>query len=159
MLLLALAAAIAAAEMLIRSGAATREAGWMAGIFVLAATLWITEALPLFATSLLVIGLQIVVLANPGGWPGLGFEARPSPSYRDILNTAADPVHVAVSIALIASMSMALPVSTPPNAMAYARGEFSTRDMVRVSLVIIAVATVAIIFGGGAIMRFWGMLD
>ena len=66
----------------------------MSGIFVLAACLWVTEALPLFATSLLVIGLQTVLLANPGGWPGLGFASGTSPSYRDILKTAADPVLV-----------------------------------------------------------------
>ena len=30
-----------------------REAAFMSGIFVLAALLWVTEALPLFATSLL----------------------------------------------------------------------------------------------------------
>jgi sodium-dependent dicarboxylate transporter 2/3/5 len=54
----------------------------------------VTEALPLFATSLLIIGLQTVLLANPGGWSGLGFASGKSPSYRDILNTAADPVLV-----------------------------------------------------------------
>ncbi len=64
----------------------------MAGIFVLAALLWMTEALPLFATSLLVIGLQILLLANPGAWPGLGFEARSSLSYQEVLAAAADPV-------------------------------------------------------------------
>lgn len=74
--------------------AANREAAFMAGIFVLAAMLWVTEALPLFATSLLVIGLQAVLLANPGGWPGLGFQSGRSPSYREILSTAADPVLV-----------------------------------------------------------------
>lgn len=72
----------------------TREAAFMAGIFVLAATLWVTETLPLFATSLLVIGLQAVLIANPGGWPGLGFASGASPSYREILSTAADPVLV-----------------------------------------------------------------
>lgn len=64
----------------------------MAGIFVLAALLWMTEALPLFATSLLVIGLQILLLANPGAWPGLGFEAGSSPSHQEVLAAAADPV-------------------------------------------------------------------
>lgn len=78
----------------IRMDVANREAGFMAGIFVLAAALWITEALPLFATSLLVIGLQALLLANPGGWKGLGFEIGNSPSYREILGTAADPVLV-----------------------------------------------------------------
>ncbi len=69
-----------------------REAVFMGGIFALACLLWVTEALPLFATSLLVIALQMILLANPGGWIGLGFEAGESPGYRDILKVAADPV-------------------------------------------------------------------
>lgn len=88
------ALAVLTTEVLIGTGAATREAAWMGGIFVLAVALWVTEALPLFATSLLVIGLQLMLLANPGNWPGLGFESGESPSYRDILATAADPVLV-----------------------------------------------------------------
>lgn len=64
----------------------------MSGIFVLAALLWTTEALPLFATSLLVIGLEIVLLANPGQWRGLGFEQVPSPPWQSFLTAAADPV-------------------------------------------------------------------
>jgi sodium-dependent dicarboxylate transporter 2/3/5 len=71
---------------------------------------------------------------------------------------ALHPIHVAVSIALVASMSMALPVSTPPNAMAYSTGEFTTREMVRVSLLISLLGMLAIIVGGGAIMRFWSVL-
>lgn len=71
-----------------------REASLMAGIFVLAALLWVTEALPLFATSLLVIGLQALLLANPGGWRGLGFETGEGPTYSEIFATAADPVLV-----------------------------------------------------------------
>jgi sodium-dependent dicarboxylate transporter 2/3/5 len=69
------------------------------------------------------------------------------------------PVHVAVSIALAASMSMALPVSTPPNAMAYARGEFETRDMVRVSTLVSGVGVLAILFGGRWIMRACGLFE
>src|SRR5690606_5936392 len=78
--------------LLIVHAGVSREASFMGGIFVLAALLWVTEALPLFATSLLVIGLQAVLLANPGNWPGLGFEGGPSPSFRLILSTVADPV-------------------------------------------------------------------
>ena len=51
----------------------------MAAIFTLAAILWATEALPLFATALLTLALQIVLLANPGGWRHLGFENGNSP--------------------------------------------------------------------------------
>jgi sodium-dependent dicarboxylate transporter 2/3/5 len=39
---------------------------WSLGIVVLAAGLWMTEALPAFAVALLVIGLQVVVLGRPG---------------------------------------------------------------------------------------------
>jgi sodium-dependent dicarboxylate transporter 2/3/5 len=58
--------AVAASWSLLQMGGVPREAAFMSGIFVLAAALWVTEALPLFATSLLVIALQIVFLANPG---------------------------------------------------------------------------------------------
>ena len=77
---------------LLREPGVPREAALMAGILALAALLWVTEAVPLFTTSLIVIGLQIILLANPGGWPGLGFASGASPSYRKILESAADPV-------------------------------------------------------------------
>lgn len=64
----------------------------MAGIFTLAALLWATEALPLFATSLLIIGLEIILLSNPGNWAGIGFEGSDNPSYRLFLAPLADPV-------------------------------------------------------------------
>ena len=79
--------------MLFRGGL-PREAAFMAGIFVLGTVLWISEGLPLFVTSLLVIGLQAVLLANPGGWNGLGFQSGQSPAFQQILATAADPVLV-----------------------------------------------------------------
>jgi sodium-dependent dicarboxylate transporter 2/3/5 len=37
----------------------------------------------------------------------------------------------ALSIALVASLSMALPVSTPPNALAHATGELTRRDFLQ----------------------------
>lgn len=43
------------------------------GILVLAALLWMTEAMPAFAVSLLVIGLQIGIFGRPGGvWAAEG---------------------------------------------------------------------------------------
>lgn len=67
------------------------------------------------------------------------------------------PIQVAMSIALAASMSMALPISTPPNALAYASGEVTTRDLVRVAVVISGLAVPAIIMGSGVILRLWGL--
>jgi sodium-dependent dicarboxylate transporter 2/3/5 len=68
------------------------ETTYMAGIFIVAALLWVTEALPLFATALLVVGLEVLLLANPGGWAGLGFEQQPTPDYRVFLAPIADPI-------------------------------------------------------------------
>ncbi|MFP4096831.1 MAG: SLC13 family permease [Cyclobacteriaceae bacterium] len=71
-----------------------REAIYMTGIFVLAALLWVTEALPLFATAILIIALEIIFLANPGSWPGLGFASGYSPDYREFLAPLSNPVIV-----------------------------------------------------------------
>jgi solute carrier family 13 (sodium-dependent dicarboxylate transporter), member 2/3/5 len=70
------------------------EAAWMAGIFSLACLLWVTEALPLFATSILVIGLQILLISNPGSWPGIGFEKTQGPDFKFFLEPLADPILV-----------------------------------------------------------------
>lgn len=91
-LLGALACSIAATATLLASGKLPREMAWMTGIFTLAALLWMTEALPLFATSLAVIGLEILLLANPGSWPLLGFEQGASPPLHTFLASAADPI-------------------------------------------------------------------
>lgn len=42
-------------------------ARWSLFIMVLAAGLWVTEAIPAFAVGILVIGLQIAILGRPGG--------------------------------------------------------------------------------------------
>ena len=45
----------------------TEAAQWTFFILVFAGGLWITEAIPAFATALVVIGLEIAVLGKPGG--------------------------------------------------------------------------------------------
>ncbi len=90
--LLAVLAALAASWSLADAGGCPREVAAMGGIFVLAAILWCTEAIPLFATAILVFGLQVLLLANPGGWSFLGFESGKAPNYVAITAAAADPV-------------------------------------------------------------------
>lgn len=68
------------------------ETANMAGIFVLACLLWATEALPLFATSLLIIGLEILFLANPAEWKGLGLSNGLEIDYLYFLKPLSDPV-------------------------------------------------------------------
>lgn len=91
LLLLAVIAAALVATLMVGAGV-KREIAFMAGIFVLAALLWVTEAIPLFATALLVILLEILLLANPARLPWLGFAGGESPGLRRILHAAADPV-------------------------------------------------------------------
>ncbi|CAN5373942.1 DASS family sodium-coupled anion symporter [soil metagenome] len=71
-----------------------RETAFMGGIFVLACLLWATEAMPLFATALLIIGLEILLLANPAGWENFGFADNTDISYTTFLLPLSDPMLV-----------------------------------------------------------------
>jgi len=46
------------------------------------------------------------------------------------------PVYGAIVVAMSASLAMSLPISTPPNAVAYGRGMLATADMVRTGTII-----------------------
>jgi len=65
------------------------------------------------------------------------------------------PIQIGLSIALAASLSMALPVSTPPNAIAYASGELDTADFARAGGLLGALAVVLIVAFGGPVIAFW----
>src|SRR5690606_34518083 len=69
-----------------------REQVLATGILITTVLLWVTETLPLFATAFISIALQILLLANPGGWGWLGFDAGGGPSLEDFLGAAVDPV-------------------------------------------------------------------
>lgn len=68
------------------------RAVFMLGILIAAALLWVTEAIPLFATSLLIIGAQIVFLGNPGNWDILRTEDAEPLHYSYFLDPIADPI-------------------------------------------------------------------
>ncbi|MEM6821836.1 MAG: DASS family sodium-coupled anion symporter [Verrucomicrobiota bacterium] len=61
------------------------------GIFVVAAGFWMTEAIPPFATAILVISAEVFLLGRPGGALGLG-ESGLEESYRIFLNPIASPI-------------------------------------------------------------------
>ena len=72
-LITCLAAVVAAAAVYVLLPEQVGEPGRRAaGIFVIAAVLWATQAIPLFATSLCVIGLEILLLARQGGLSPVG---------------------------------------------------------------------------------------
>jgi sodium-dependent dicarboxylate transporter 2/3/5 len=71
--------------------------------------------------------------------------------------TGAPVVQIALSIALISAVTMALPVSTPPNAMAYATGEITTRDLAVSGITVGVFAALLVIFLSGPVLRFFGI--
>lgn len=69
-----------------------------------------------------------------------------------------EPVLVAVVIAIACSLAMALPVSTPPNAVAYASGQIASRDLAAVGLIVGAVGLGLTIVVGPTLWRLTGVL-
>ena len=65
------------------------------------------------------------------------------------------PMELAIPIALTASVAMTLPVSTPPNAIAFARDEFKIRDMVVSGGIIGALAVTLIVAFSSPVINFW----
>ena len=58
---------------------------------------------------------------------------------------------------LAASLGMALPISTPPNAIAYSRGVVNTNEMAKTGAIIGLASGIPIVVGGPLVMRFWGV--
>lgn len=67
---------------------------YMFGILVAAALLWSTETIPLFATSLMIMGCQIILLGNPGEWEILQHANSPPIPYQNFLSPLSDPIIV-----------------------------------------------------------------
>ena len=64
----------------------------------------------------------------------------------------------AVVLALACSLGMSLPISTPPNAIAYATGEVSTADMARVGIVIGVAGTTVLVLVMPTLWSWMGLV-
>ena len=71
---------------------------------------------------------------------------------------AIDPVLAGVLIAIGCSLAMALPVSTPPNAVAYATGTVSTANMAVIGTVVAVVGLVVFVYAAPPIWEALGLL-
>jgi len=67
---------------------------------------------------------------------------------------ASNPIVLAVTVALSCSFAMALPVSTPPNAIAFASRMIRSRDMFRSGIVISLVSWIILLLGYKVMLRF-----
>lgn len=65
------------------------DAAFMSAILLWATILWVTEAIPLFATGLSIIALEIIFISNPGSWPSFGTGSIP---FQQFLSVFAQPV-------------------------------------------------------------------
>ncbi|MGZ8518079.1 MAG: SLC13 family permease [Chitinophagaceae bacterium] len=74
------------------SPALETPASYMLAILIAAALLWVTETIPLFATSLLIIGAQIIFISNPGNWRILATSETDGIPYSDFLDPISDPI-------------------------------------------------------------------
>ena len=63
-------------------------------IFLMAALFWITEPVPIYATSLLVIFLQILLLSKQGLASAIGWESAATAEYTVFTSTLAHPIIV-----------------------------------------------------------------
>ena len=69
-----------------------------------------------------------------------------------------EPVTIAVVLALACSLGMSLPISTPPNAIAYATGTVTTADMAKVGIVIGVAGTALLVFAMPPLWAALGLL-
>lgn len=68
------------------------------------------------------------------------------------------PMLIAVIVAIACSLGMSLPISTPPNAIAYATKEITIPQMAQVGLVVGTVATLLLIFVMPSVWTLMGLL-
>ncbi len=69
-----------------------------------------------------------------------------------------DPLLAGLLIAMACSLAMALPVSTPPNAVAYASGAIESKDMATVGLIVGGLGLVLVVFVMPPIWEAVGLL-
>jgi len=62
---------------------------------------------------------------------------------------------LAVMCAVMSNFAMSLPISTPPNAIAYSTGQISVKDMIRVGGLMTVGATIIIILTGPTVVGFF----
>ncbi len=68
-------------------------------------------------------------------------------------------ITVAAVVAIACSLGMSMPISTPPNAIAYSTGEIKISEMALVGMVVGSLATVLLIFGLPPVWDAMGLLS
>ena len=69
-----------------------------------------------------------------------------------------NPLLVAAVVAIACSVGMSMPISTPPNAIAYATGEITIGQMAFIGLIVGGVATALLIFAAPPLWSALGLV-
>ncbi len=126
---------IALSDAMFRSGLST----WIAQSF--------TGVLGEPSTLVMVIAVIFLVIALTEVTSNTAVTSMMVPIVISIaLRTGENPVALAISAAVAASMAFMLPVATPPNALVFSTGHVHLRDMVRGGLILDAIGWVFTVF-------------
>lgn len=114
----------------------------------------IPAGLLLAAMAILAIGLSTVISnsATANLLIPIGITLATSPAI------AIEPLLAGLLIAVACSLAMALPISTPPNAVAYSTGVVATRDLVVTGVIVGGVGLVLFVFVGPLLWRLAGIV-
>jgi len=124
---------------------------WLVGLYDWGS---LSSGLLMFALAAVAIGLSTIISnsATANLMIPIGISLAQSPAV-DL-----DPLLAGLLIAMSCSLAMALPVSTPPNAVAYASGEIETKEMATIGLLVGGVGIVLVVFVMPPIWDALGML-
>ena len=117
-------------------------------IFAFATLMWVMEVVPSWATSVAIIGLMLLFTSDSGiKWLCNPDEVGDLLSYKGVMACFADPVIMlfiggfilaiaATKTGLDAQLAKVLPISTPPNALAYATNLVEQKQMARIGIIV-----------------------
>jgi len=112
---------------------------WLVGLYDWGS---LPTTLLLFALAVISIGLSTII--SNSATANLVIPIGISLALSDAVDL--DPLLAGILIAMSCSLAMALPVSTPPNAVAYASGEIETKHMATTGLLVGAVGIFLVVF-------------
>jgi sodium-dependent dicarboxylate transporter 2/3/5 len=124
---------------------------WLVGLYDWGS---LSTVLLMFALAVIAIGFSTII--SNSATANLLIPIGLSLAFSEAVDL--DPLVAGLLIAMSCSLAMALPVSTPPNAVAYASGEIDTKEMATVGLLIGAVGIVLVVFVMPPIWNGLGLL-
>lgn len=117
--------------------------GWALALFIIAGGMIFATFMSNTAAANILVPLALAISMGGMHTAAGGMEAMNADAGGDITGV----VRLSVLAGLTVSFSVSMPISTPPNALAYATGKVSSRDMIRVGLLVSLIAMCVLMIG------------